>query len=225
MIWKILYIYLFILFIFISTELFAGEKKEMAKEFYPYTEWVPVAASKDGNISAIRFDESLLAEEIKRIWVKYFYSIKGAKIFTKNNQLKGLDNLYMSISRIIFNCKDKTFSPLAEVFYDKQGNVLRSYDFSELPIKWELIIPDSMGDMLFKFVCMPREVILNTFSLLQRNGCNDVDSCQLLFQRALIEYLEESLRYYTPPLPDDPNLPKPPPPPPAPAPAPAPYRR
>lgn len=76
MIWKILYIYFSILFIFISTELFAGEKKEMAKEFYPYTEWVPIAACKDGNVSAIKFDESLLAEEIKRIWVKNFYSIK-----------------------------------------------------------------------------------------------------------------------------------------------------
>lgn len=212
-----------ILFIFISTELFAGEKKEMAKEFYPYTEWVPVAASTDGNISAIKFDESLLAEEIKRIWVKSFYSIKGAKNFTKNYQIRELDNLYMSIGRIIFNCKDKTFSPLAGYFYDKQGKVLRSFDISELPIKWESAVPDSVVEGLLEVVCLPKEVIAKAYILIMEYGCNDVDSCRSLFQRALIEHLEESLRYYTPPLPDDPNLPKPPPPPPAPAPAP--YRR
>lgn len=68
MISKIFYIYLSVLFIFISTELSTEENNKMAKEFYPYTEWVPVVKSKNGSIYAIMFDESLWG--LKRLRIK-----------------------------------------------------------------------------------------------------------------------------------------------------------
>lgn len=209
MISKIFYIYLSILFILIPAELSAGENNKVAKEFYPYTEWVPVVKDIYGDIYAIKFfDESLWKaeatkdKEIKRVWIKEVYSIKGAKEDIKMHQIKGLNakrlnNVYKTISRYIFNCNDKTFSVLAYSDYDKQGNILSSDDISELPIeliKWDSIVPDSVGEGLFTIVCMPREVILKTFSLLLKDGCNDVDSCWLLFQRALTEDLKERLK-------------------------------
>lgn len=126
----------------------------------------------------------------------------------------------MSINRIIFNCKDKTFSLLAGYFYDKKGKVLHSYDIGEFPIKWQSAVPDSVVEGLLEVVCLPKEVIAKAYILIMEYGCNDVNSCRSLFQTAIIEYLEESRRYYTPSFPDDPKLLKPPPPAPAPAPAP-----
>jgi len=49
------------------------------------------------------------------------------------------------------NCKEKTFMYLSQTDFDIQGSVLRTLTFSEKDK--DSIMPDSIGDSLFKVVC------------------------------------------------------------------------
>ena len=91
-----------------------------------------------------------MPNNIIRVWVKNVYSDTGKKESIKNlgDGLKDVkDTLYL----FQINCNEKMLSTVNVTDYDSKGSVISSDDNPIL--KESIILPDSVGEKLYKIVC------------------------------------------------------------------------
>jgi hypothetical protein len=85
-----------------------------------------------------------------RVSVKTVFSEKGINMHVKEFGER-FENLNHVKDLLEFNCVDKKTRVLQSTIYSKDGNILVSDTSSEL--EWRVIIPDSLGETLYKEVC------------------------------------------------------------------------
>lgn len=100
---------------------------------------------------------SFPSKNIIRVWEKAIYTEKGKKqnlqeMKNKGLSAKGYENYGHRKSLKEINCSTKMIRPLSFVDYSKDGNALESFDFSNFS-EWSNIVPDSIGEALYKEVC------------------------------------------------------------------------
>jgi hypothetical protein len=85
-----------------------------------------------------------------RVLVRTVFSEKGVNMHVKEfgERFKNLNHVKDWLE---FNCVDKKTRVLESTIYAKDGNILVSDTSSEL--EWRVIIPDSLGETLYKEVC------------------------------------------------------------------------
>jgi len=68
--------------------------------------------------------------------------------------VRTLGNKYENVSYYInlneINCLEKEYRSLSRIFYDNKGEMIIS---TSPPSEWKFIIPESIGENLFKEVC------------------------------------------------------------------------
>ncbi len=84
-----------------------------------------------------------------RIWTKWIYTPKGISI-TISKLGKKYENFSYEIALDEFNCGDKTLRCLQITSYTKDGKIIENV---VNPGKWESIIPESVGEIIYKAVC------------------------------------------------------------------------
>jgi hypothetical protein len=90
------------------------------------------------------------SRDIVRVSVKTVFSEKGIDMHVKEfgERFKNLNHVKDLLE---FNCAHKKTRVLQSTIYSKDGNILVSDTSSEL--EWRVIIPDSLGETLYKEVC------------------------------------------------------------------------
>ena len=58
-------------------------------------------------------------------------------------------------TRNLIDCKNKMISVKALIIYDDKGQSIHNYEASEYSIKWNSIVPDSIGEDYYYEVCNP----------------------------------------------------------------------
>ena len=90
------------------------------------------------------------SKDTVRVSVKTVFPEKGIKMHVKE-----FGERYKSLSHVKdlleFNCVEKKTRILRSTLYSNEGNILASDTSSEL--EWRFIIPDSLGETLYKEVC------------------------------------------------------------------------
>lgn len=92
------------------------------------------------------------SREIVRVWEKRIYTEKGIIDAVKELGKKYKD---MSFKRVLyeFHCADKKVNILSQVWYSKDGEVLNQDSYGTP--HWQFVIPDSVGDNLYRRLCIP----------------------------------------------------------------------
>ena len=85
-----------------------------------------------------------------RVLVRTVFSEKGIDMHVKEFGER-FKNLNYVKDLLELNCVDKKTRVLQSTIYAKDGNILVSDTSSEL--EWRVIIPDSLGETLYKEVC------------------------------------------------------------------------
>jgi hypothetical protein len=90
------------------------------------------------------------SKNVIRVWVRWDYTEKGVMYYMGKFGIK-----YMSLSHSInlpeINCLEKTIRSLSLTYYDNEGEVI--YSFSSPSSKWDFILPETIGEILYKEVC------------------------------------------------------------------------
>ncbi len=89
------------------------------------------------------------AKNIVRVWLKVDYTEKGV-IDKVGNLGEKYENLSNTRALWEINCVEKKARMLSETAYDNGGGVIYS---SGSPLEWNFIIPESMGEVLYKEIC------------------------------------------------------------------------
>jgi hypothetical protein len=89
------------------------------------------------------------SENIGRLWLRWDYTEKSVLGYVRALGKK-YENLSQSRNLVEINCLEKKTRRLSTTYYDKNGEVLYSDDS---PTEWIFIIPESMGESLYKEVC------------------------------------------------------------------------
>lgn len=126
----------------ISDELILGEN------------WVKVTTT---NYSKVFLGKDRLSKNSKGVisaWVRH--QITDADSYIKHFDYSGKGKeKYKEISHVLqrfhFDCTAEKYSINADIAYDKKGNVIRSFNYDKA--EYEFVIPDSIGEGLYKNVC------------------------------------------------------------------------
>ena len=103
-------------------------------------DWVPVNFSNDG----ITYGD-VDSRTDRRAWFKIEYS-KPQKTFD--------NKFYMSTKLLVeMNCNDSSIRFLTETNYSKSGNPVSSYTTPAYDRKYSYVVPDSIGEVMYNFVC------------------------------------------------------------------------
>lgn len=89
------------------------------------------------------------SKNIVRVWTKWDYTEKGVRDYVEKLGKK-YENLSLSIVLWEINCIEKKSRFLSSISYDNKGGVIYSSIF---PPEWSFIIPESMGEILYKEIC------------------------------------------------------------------------
>jgi hypothetical protein len=89
------------------------------------------------------------SKNIVRVWIKFDYTEKGVMDWVGDFGKK-YENLSHSIDLTEINCIEKTIHSLSATHYDNKGGAIYS---DSSPTKLFFIIPESVGENLYKEVC------------------------------------------------------------------------
>ena len=89
------------------------------------------------------------SKNIVTVWEKFSYTEKGV-LNLVGKIGKKFENLSFSIHLSEINCAEKRHHLLTSTDYDNKGSVIHS-DHS--PSDWQFIVPESIGELLYKEVC------------------------------------------------------------------------
>ncbi|MGM9571314.1 MAG: hypothetical protein ACI3ZR_03765 [bacterium] len=77
-------------------------------------------------------------------WVKYLYTNKGQQLYKTGN-----------VRFILFNnifYPDRTYTEYSYVLYDKYGNSIEKYSYSEDELQNEVVVPNSPVEYVWKYL-------------------------------------------------------------------------
>ena len=84
-----------------------------------------------------------------RVWVKIVFSEKGRiEVVTKFGEKFKDATFYIELYEL--DCKGRKAHSLKSIYYTEEGDLLKSHLEEG---DWDLILPDSMGEILYKAVC------------------------------------------------------------------------
>jgi hypothetical protein len=123
-------------------------------------DWVKFMNDDDGNVYSykkVNIDKNG-KNYIVQVWEKQIYSNEGREKEIQSRIKDGLSiEGYNKLSeqRILFaiDCKKRRDQGLSLIQYDKDGNVLFSYDIDTNKRKWSYVTPDSYDEIVLKEVC------------------------------------------------------------------------
>ena len=104
------------------------------------------------NYSLLYYDAQSItrpSKNIVRVWEKFTYTEKGV-MDTVGSLGKKYEDLSHSINLDEINCIEKMIHSLSGTYYDNGGGVI--YTFSSRS-EWDFIIPESLGELLYKEIC------------------------------------------------------------------------
>jgi hypothetical protein len=116
-------------------------------------DWKPYGASDD--VLCYYDTESITrpSKNIVRVWVKWDYTEKGVLREIEKSG-KQYENLNHSINLWEINCSERKFDLPKLTYYDNKGDLIESLSPPpNSPQKWIFIIPESIGELLYKEVC------------------------------------------------------------------------
>lgn len=95
---------------------------------------------------------------IVKVWIKSDFSESDRDFWRRKEKRELLDfdpkDLDYSIRLQEISCRDRQIRTLSATDYDKNGNVLKSYNFKEHSMAtWNDIIPDSFAEEYIKTLC------------------------------------------------------------------------
>jgi hypothetical protein len=100
----------------------------------------------------------VVSGNIVKVWKKLIYSERGKQYYIKwriqkKLNVKGYKNLDYTLDLFKIDCFKKKFQILETIDYASDGSILESVNFPEFLSEWSSILPDSVGEGLFKKVC------------------------------------------------------------------------
>ena len=128
-------------------------------------EWVFYGNTGDYEFSYDKESIIFTPQQTRKVWIKYDWSERGRSneiFFRKKHNLftAGYENFDHSINQYELNCKTREWLYLAHTDYGLNGNILESTDYENLNVRiGGSITPDSTIELLFKKVCVTKEVI------------------------------------------------------------------
>ena len=99
-----------------------------------------IIKSKDGKIS---------------VWSK---RIRDSQVLLEKRRMRnlptaGYENYSHSIDKDIYSCHDRTVATSYMVDYSSDGSTLNSFQVSKEWLRFDDVVPDSIGEMLFEILC------------------------------------------------------------------------
>jgi len=110
-------------------------------------------AETQADIGIIYYDAANIthpSKDIVRTWVRLVYSKDGVALQVKELG-KRYEDLSYTLSLLEVNCAAKKNRVLQSTSYSRDGNVISSNQSQQT--EWSLIIPESIGETLYKTVC------------------------------------------------------------------------
>lgn len=89
------------------------------------------------------------SDGLMRVWSKVIYTDQGVMDYVKDYGEEYKDLIY-SLKRFEINCVEKNYRPLSMINYSKE-KVIDSVNFNKS--EWDIFIPESIGESLYKAVC------------------------------------------------------------------------
>lgn len=89
------------------------------------------------------------SKNIVRVWQRWNFKEKGIMEWV-GKLGKDFENLNYGISLLEINCVEKTCRVLSANYYDNKGKVILS---NSSPDEWDFIVPESIGEGLYKEIC------------------------------------------------------------------------
>ena len=89
------------------------------------------------------------SDGLMRVWSKVIYTDQGVMDYVKDYGEEYKDLIY-SLKRFEINCVEKNYRPLSMINYSKE-KVIDSVNFNKS--EWDIFIPESIGESLYKEVC------------------------------------------------------------------------
>jgi hypothetical protein len=130
-----------------ASGIFAGSVQAQSEK--PELPWVKVEESDDGEVTYVNVETIKdLGGGIKQAWRILSYP--------KPRVLRSGAKYSSDKIRERFNCIEESITTLSFVTYSKTygtGDVVLSGDFKPHEVEWRAVVPDSVGETLFKFVC------------------------------------------------------------------------
>ena len=153
--WKILKVICFLLFAI--TMVFIVSQAQGA-------EWVNIGSDKDG--TEYFYDSETMTKlptDIVKVWMKFQYSDEGRRKYIQqwsSQEFDGnrYDTLSYSLTLEEVNCKTRTARTMKFTNYSADRAVLQSISPKQETWEgWESIVPESMGEKMYKVVCPPQK--------------------------------------------------------------------
>jgi len=129
---------------------------EFEKELAKVEKWQPFGKSEKGSFF---YDKTSIRKHPNghiRVWIKIKVDDVSAYIEERKKKYqkpKEYENYSHSLDLWEFDCDSVSLGVISIIDYDDKGKVLDSYNLDEKSFKMTSIIPDSVGEGLYKMVC------------------------------------------------------------------------
>lgn len=134
--------------------LYCWRLTEYQKEIARGEKWVQFSSSKH---ASYYYDNTSIRQQPNkhmRVWTRMEVDDVDEYVKELNSrglQTKGYENFSHALNMFELDCNAEQIATVSEIIYDQKGNTLLSYTVES--VKIEPIVPDSIGDALYKAVC------------------------------------------------------------------------
>jgi tetratricopeptide (TPR) repeat protein len=134
---------------------FEREQENMRRAERRGKNWVVYSEVANASLFYDRTSIKRLPAKHVQVWIReepddvdaYIEELKKDRVFTS-----GYERYSHQVLLLEFDCPAARFTNLSAVYYDVSGKVIESY-YATKPALWRPVVPDSVGDTLFKTIC------------------------------------------------------------------------
>lgn len=112
-------------------------------------EWVLVRTTSNGNQFYVRDKPVKKRGNIITIWTKT--TGENIKTIKDGNELILKNGYFLQLND--YDCENLRSKLLSVVYYDSEGNVVKSIDSKDFLTEWTYIIPETIGETIINKVC------------------------------------------------------------------------
>lgn len=120
-----------------------------------HAEWIQYSETENG---AYFYDPKRVIKQpggLVAVWVKVITSPERMieRRNLRNLPIKGYENYSHSLDKDIYSCSDRTVATSSITYYTNAGATLESLHVKKQDLRFDDVIPESLGETLFNLVC------------------------------------------------------------------------
>lgn len=118
--------------------------------------WVQIDDKRYVDLDSVQKFNDSINYKIKgyTFWEKYLND--KSSIFIDAEKIYG-KKIWYSLNNVVIDCENKKVALRSYIDYDLSKNVLGNHTYEDILLNWNIIAPESIGDVHYNLICKPNK--------------------------------------------------------------------